>query len=241
MGAILTNNCSSSLANSISAGATSIAVTPGDGLKFPALSAGQWFMATLTKLVGGAPAHEIVKVTSRAGDVLTVVRAQEGTIALTFSAGDKLDMRLTAETINSKMDKDGGTFSGPVDLDDHALMGAVLSDCGDRVKVIGAGVDTIDYRDGRYQVWSPSPGAHTLVIINWPPAGVHGELWIEGVNLGACTITTSVALDYLKADGTYATTTSLNANQGATLQTTGIDNVLIWGRDGAPKRAKVAR
>lgn len=102
-------------------------------------------------------------------------------------------------------------------------------------------VHTIDYLAGAYQVWSPPAGACTLNIINWPAAGINGELWIEGVNLGAATITTQVALDYLKPDGTYTTTTSMNANQGATLRTSGVDNVLIWGRAGAPKRAKVAR
>jgi hypothetical protein len=241
MPAILTNNCSSSLASSISVIATSLSVAAGDGLKFPELSSGDWFHATITKLVAGSPVWEIVKVTARTGDILTIVRAQEGTTALSFSAGDKIDVRLTAGLFNSKMDKTGGKFAGPVDMDDQPLTGAVLADCGDRVKTVDAGVDTLDYRDGRYQVWAPSPGAHTLVITNWPPAGVHGELWIEGVNLGQCTITTAVALDYLKSDGTYATTTSLNANQGATLQSVGIDNVLIWGRNGAPKRAKVAR
>lgn len=99
----------------------------------------------------------------------------------------------------------------------------------------------MDYLAGPYQVFSPAPGAATLRIINWPAAGTNGELWIEGVNLGAATITTEVALDYLKPDGTYATTSSMNTNQGATLRTAGVDNVLIWGRAGAPKRAKVAR
>lgn len=241
MGALFSNNASSSLASSISAGSTSLAVTPGDGFNFPAPGAGEWFMATLSKLVGGTPVYEIVKVTARSTDVMTVVRGQEGTAATTFSAGDKIDLRITAGALNSKMDKSGGAFEGPVDMADNALKGAAFQDCGDKVNVLGAGVDTIDYRDGKYQVWAPSPGVHTLVITNWPPAGVHGELWIEGVNLGACTITTSVALDYLKSDGTYATTTSLNANQGATLQSNGIDNILVWGRYGAPKRAKVAR
>lgn len=102
-------------------------------------------------------------------------------------------------------------------------------------------IHTMDYLAGNYQVWSPAPGAATLRIINWPAAGTNGELWIEGTNLGAATITTEVALDYLKPDGTYTTTTSMNTNQGATLRTAGVDNVAIWGRAGAPKRAKVLR
>lgn len=241
MGALFANNASSSLASSLTAVATSLSVTADEGQKFPVLAAGDWFMATMTKLVSGSPVREIVKVTARTVDVLTIVRGQEGTTATTFSAGDKIDLRLTAGAINGKFDKSGGPIDGDVDLQDHTLKGAVMQDCGDKVYTVPAGVNTIDYRNGKYQVWSPAAGPQTLTIINWPPAGVHGELWIEGVNLGLATITTSVALDYLKFDGTYNTTTSLNTNQGATLRNSGIDNVLIWGRNGAPQRAKVAR
>lgn len=244
MSAILANNASSTLANSISATATSISVNPGDGLKFPTLAAGDWFPLTLTKLVGGAPVREVVRVTSRTGDLFTIVRAREGTGATTFSAGDKISLNMTAEAFNGKMDRAGGKFDGPVDMDDKEFTGAVLKDCGSKVATVGAPagtVHTIDYRNGSYQIWNPPAGPCTLVIENWPPDGINGELWIEGVNLGAATITTSVALDYLKPDGTYATTNSMNTNQGAVLRTSGIDNVLIWGREGAPKRAKVAR
>jgi hypothetical protein len=244
MGVRYSNNGSSVLVNSISDSATSISITPGDGIKYPALAAGDWCMLTLVKLVGGEPVYEIVKATARVVDVFTIVRAQEGTLATTFSAGDKVDLRFTADGLNSKFDKSGGTITGEVDLVDNVFKGAVVQDCGSKVATVPAPVGTshtIDYRNGSYQVWSPPPGPCTLTITNWPPAGVNGELWIEGANLGQCTITTSVALDYLKPDGTYATTTSMNTNQGATLRNTGIDNVLIWGREGAPKRAKVAR
>lgn len=253
MGRKFSNNASSSLAGTLLIDSTSATLATGDGIKFPTLGAGDWFNATITKLVGAIPAREIVKVTARAGEVLTIVRAQEGTMALEFTAGDKIDVRVTAAAMNGKMDKEGGEFTGPVTLGapvtiqssvsmpGQELSGAVMRDWADKVKVLAPGVNTIDYRDGKYQVWSPGSGPQTLTITNWPPAGAHGELWIEGVNLGAATITTSVALDYLKTDGTYATTTSLNANQGATLRAIGIDNVLIWGREGAPKRAKVAR
>lgn len=241
MGALFANNASSSLASSLTDTATSLSVSSGEGAKFPILAAGDWFMATLTKLASGNPVREIVKVTARAIDVLTIVRAQEGTTATTFSAGDKIDLRLTAGALNAKFDKAGGSISGPVDMGDNPIKGAVMQDWGDKVKVLDPGVNTIDYRDGKYQVWQPNAGPQTLTITNWPPAGVHGELWIEGVNLGTATITTSVPLDYLKFDGSYVTTASLNANQGATLRTSGIDNLLIWGRNGAPQRAKVAR
>ncbi len=51
---------------------------------------------------------------------------------------------------------------------------------------------------------------------------------IEGVNLGAATITWP-AINWIKFDGT--TTTTFSAN-GITLHTAGVDNVILWTRDG---------
>ena len=92
----LSNNGLSTLAAGITSSDTSITLATGDGSKFPALSAGEWFMATLVKSTG---TFEIVKVTARFGDVLTVTRAQEGTTASAFSAGDRIEHRLTAGTV----------------------------------------------------------------------------------------------------------------------------------------------
>lgn len=90
------NNASTTLAGSLTNVATSLSVAAGDGTLFPTLVAGDFFMATLIKLVGGVPVYEIVKVTARATDVFTIVRAQEGTTAVTFAAGDRLENRMTA-------------------------------------------------------------------------------------------------------------------------------------------------
>lgn len=93
MGIKITNNAVSKLAANISTTDTTFAVLPGHGTYFPPLSAGDWFPATLIKATG---AFEIVKVTSRSVDVMTVERAQEGTLALEFLAGDRFELRLTA-------------------------------------------------------------------------------------------------------------------------------------------------
>lgn len=93
-----TNNASSTLAGAITTSATSLSVQTGDGAKFPALSAGQWFPLTLVNASGG---YEIVQCTARSGDVFTVVRAQEGTAATAFSAGDSVGLRLTAAAIQA--------------------------------------------------------------------------------------------------------------------------------------------
>jgi hypothetical protein len=87
------NNAVSRLSANISAVDTSISLLPGGGAKFPVISAGEWFPATLVKVDGTL---EIVRVTGRATDVLTVVRGQEATPAISFSAGDRVEHRFTS-------------------------------------------------------------------------------------------------------------------------------------------------
>ncbi len=88
----LANNLTTLLTAPITAGAINIQVTPGTGADFPALTnADDYCYATLidsalTKL-------EIVKITSIAGDVLTVLRGQDDTIGQAFSTGDTIQMR----------------------------------------------------------------------------------------------------------------------------------------------------
>jgi len=102
MGLKLSNNATSTLASPISDSATTINVAPGDGALFPTLGAGEWFYVTLIKLVAGEPTYEIVKATARTNDVLTVTRAQDGTIGTTFGAGDRIELRLTAGLLSGE-------------------------------------------------------------------------------------------------------------------------------------------
>jgi hypothetical protein len=65
------------------------------------LGAGDWFPLTI---VDASANLEIVKVTGRAGAILTIVRGQEGTTARSFAAGSKCDLRQTAAAIDAKVD-----------------------------------------------------------------------------------------------------------------------------------------
>lgn len=96
MGLKLSNNALSRLAAGISDTATTINLAAGDGALFPSLSSGEWFPATLFSNSG----VEIIKVTGRSADALTVVRGQEGTTALAFLAGDHIELRLTASALS---------------------------------------------------------------------------------------------------------------------------------------------
>lgn len=108
-----TNNATSKLAGSLTNVATSFAVTASEGAKFPTLGAGEWCMLNLVKLVSGLPVIEIVKATARSGDTFTVVRGQESTTATTFSAGDVVDLRITAGSMDNMAQQGGdNTYAG---------------------------------------------------------------------------------------------------------------------------------
>jgi len=96
MGLKLSNNATSTLAAGITNAATSLTVQSGDAGLFPSLAAGDWFPLTL---VDGNGNMEIMLATARAGAVITVVRAQEGTTAKAFPAGSRVDLRVTAVAI----------------------------------------------------------------------------------------------------------------------------------------------
>jgi len=85
-----TNNAATTLAAGINSSATSISVT--DGSVFPSLSSGEHFYVTFDDTTN----TEIVKVTARSSNTLTVVRGQDNTTARAFSSGDKAELRVVA-------------------------------------------------------------------------------------------------------------------------------------------------
>lgn len=105
----LANNASGTLATAISASDTGAVLTTGDGAEFPVLTAGDYFYATITSTAG---TQEIVKATARSGDSLTIARAQESTIANSFAAGSRFELRVTAQSIlDAIQNADGGTIA----------------------------------------------------------------------------------------------------------------------------------
>lgn len=96
MAVLLANNVFSTLVGGLSIDATSLVVAPGTGAKFPSPSAPDYFYATITSPVGEV---EIVKVTSRVNDVLTVTRAQDNTTAKAFLAGSRIEVRVNAQSV----------------------------------------------------------------------------------------------------------------------------------------------
>ena len=101
---LFANNAYGSLASGISDAATSFVLATGQGARFPNPTNGDYFLITLVAIDGGGAesAWEIVQVTARSTDTLTVVRAQEGTTGATWPAGTRIELRLTAGATESK-------------------------------------------------------------------------------------------------------------------------------------------
>jgi len=92
----LKNNAVSFLTTAIVGADVGLTITAGDGSKFPTLGVGDYFYATITDPSGN---YEVVKVTAVSGSSMTIVRGQEGTIALSFPVGSRIEQRITAQSI----------------------------------------------------------------------------------------------------------------------------------------------
>ncbi len=112
MSVVYSNNASTSLSSGITNSETSITVGSVAGL--PSLSAGDYYFATLANVTNTK--IEIIKVTAAAGTTLTVVRGQDDTTAVSFDAGDNLQLRVTAATLDAATRTDvkitGGSIAG---------------------------------------------------------------------------------------------------------------------------------
>lgn len=96
MGVKVTNNATTTTVGAVSSTALSLTVASGTGALFPILGGSDYFYATLSDTSGN---FEIVKVTARTDDVMTIIRAQEGTLALPFPANSRFELRVTAANI----------------------------------------------------------------------------------------------------------------------------------------------
>jgi hypothetical protein len=99
------------LASGIGPAATSLTVSATEGALFPAAGAGSTFDLVIYNT---SALREIVSVTARAVDVFTIVRAQQGTTALTWNAGDRVSHRLTADALNNILFTDDFQENVPV-------------------------------------------------------------------------------------------------------------------------------
>lgn len=134
---LFANNAASELASAVTSGAVSLTLKTGDGAKFPSPAGGDFFLVTLYQKVGQDEInHEIVKCTARAGDVLTIERAQEGTTARAFNTDDPVELRLTAGALDAKVGGDTVNNIGYLNIPQNSKSTAytcVLADVGKHI------------------------------------------------------------------------------------------------------------
>ncbi|HDR2753934.1 TPA: hypothetical protein QCJ76_002537 [Enterobacter asburiae] len=106
------NNAQTVLSAGISSSATTLTVNTGTGALFPApVSGTSFYKLTLVDAATGQ-LTEIMHVTARTGDVMTVLRAQEGTTARAWSANDIVANMLTSGTLAFFAQLESPTFTG---------------------------------------------------------------------------------------------------------------------------------
>jgi len=118
----ITNNATGLLASNINSSVTTLSLASSAGSLFPSLGAGEWCPVVV---VDGSGNREIMRCTGRSGDVLTVVRGQEGTSARSFNAGARVDARLTAAALAefALADEVNDALDLKADLDSPGLTG----------------------------------------------------------------------------------------------------------------------
>ena len=119
-----TNFARSKVATGINSSATTLAITGGTGALFPALTGAEYFYLTLEN---SSLVREIVKVTARTADTLTIVRAQDGTTAVAWVAGDVVSLRFNAAAISEAVT---GTLLAANNLSDVANAATARSNIG---------------------------------------------------------------------------------------------------------------
>lgn len=191
MGIKFANNAKSRLATSISNSDTTISVLPGDGAKFPSLTPGDFFMATIVNATG---LLEIVKVTARSSDTFTVERSQEGTSPRSFNAGDAIEARMTAgafvEAITEEVTDQVGTLHQDVsDLQNNKLDKAsgtatnltLEGSLTEEIYALSGTAPALDPANGTIQTWTLSAASAPTESI---ASGQAVVLHVDGAGFG---------------------------------------------------------
>ena len=253
------NNATATLGASLTSIATSITLTTGQGALFPSLGAGDYFFATI---VNASNLSEVVKVTARVVDVLTVQRAVEGTTALAFGVGDKVELRVTAQGLNDILSTSLTSMAAALAL---ALPAGVITLWSGAVTAVPAGWSlcdgtggTPDLRDrfvvgagSTYAVGATGGAASTtLLTANLPShthafsgttasdgAHTHGITDPGHVHTVSSTPESSDDIDYINGGTPYlsgrATSSTVSSTTGITINSSGAHTHTVSGTTGA--------
>lgn len=175
MARLFTNNASTLITNNAYPANTGILVTTGTGALFPSPVAPDYAVLTLTQPTTETSWEEVY-LTSRTADSLVVVRGYEGSTALDWPIGSKLELRITADYLNSDVG-----FRGIPQVSKSLSYRAVASDAGKCI--------FHPYSDGlarTFEIPASSsvnyPLGTTLTFINQASAGTITLAIVAGTN-----------------------------------------------------------
>ena len=195
MAVVFSNNATTVLSSNITNSATSIAVA--DGSVFPALSGVDYFYATLQD--PSNTKREIVKVTARSGNTLTVTRAVDGSSASAFSTSDIFELRLNAAALNDAVN------SGTADLELNLFTGDG-SAVAFTLSTQALEANTLAYIDGVYQNKSAySISGYVLTFSAAPDNGAAIE--VTAATVAPIQESTDFLLNQFTGDGSDVTFT----------------------------------
>jgi len=215
MAILVANNATSYLAGTLTAVATSLTVSSGTGTIFPTLSGGDVFYVTLTN---ASNQNEIVSVTAKATDTFTIVRAQDGTSALPFAIGDKVELRVIKVVFDDKASlTNNQTFSGLNTFTTPSLITPIIGSAGFTLNGSTSGTTVVkaNATAGGWTLTLPSSAGTVNYVLSTDGSG--NTSWVVQSGGGGAegggtdeifyendqTVTTSYAISNNKNAGTF--------------------------------------
>ena len=223
MGIKLTNNAFATLAAGINSSATSITLTSGQGARFPTLTASDYFYATLIDTSNNL---EIVKCTARSTDVLTVVRAQESTTARAYSAGDRIEIRLTAATFVDSLNPVAALGYTPVNKAGDTMTGT-LTLTYDGVTRFSL---PIGATDPNFTVNGDTNGTERRdIALRWQSNNSHGYVSVLRSDMGGTTFLNGYGSIRFNIGSSNGSLVAGMTSSGFAVGLTGLDNTSYTG------------
>ena len=209
MGVTFSNKFSTTLSSGINNSVTSLSVASATG--FPSLSGGAHTYVTLDN--GDSTTIEVVKVTAISSTTLTIVRGQDSTSAAAFSAGAKVELRLTTALLQDV--KDEGPDDSVLKVDQSNNRVGILNASPDVTLDVGSATDSMHVPVGTtgQRPGSPAAGYFRYNSTNGEFEGYTDE-WGAIGGSGA----TNVTLNEFTGDGS-TTAYTLSVSPGTEINT----------------------
>ena len=198
MGGKFANKFSTTLSAGINNSVTSLSIASATG--FPTISGGHHAYVTLDN--GDGTTVEVVKVTNISGTTLTVTRGQDSTSAAAFSAGAKVEIRMTSALLQDV--KDEGPDDTVLKVDQGNNRVGILNTSPDVSLDVGSATDSMHIPVGTtaQRPGSPAAGYFRFNSTETQFEGYDGSDWGEIGGGGA-----TLAVDNFTGDGSDTTFT----------------------------------